>query len=139
MKEVTLEAKKILADNLKAYRAFYKVSQLEMAKRVHMSYRGYGKMERLEVAASLDTLEKVADCLGLSPAMLLCQDMMQFIADPRQMKKTEKELAAEFEKKLEDVIDNSVVPKCDINDSCEEPEIPEETIEIVINMRIRKK
>ena len=56
-----LQGKEILAQNLKAYRIMFKMSQLEMAQRVHMSYRGYGKLERQEVAACLDTIDKVAD------------------------------------------------------------------------------
>ena len=53
-----LQGKEILAQNLKAYRIMFKMSQLEMAQRVHMSYRGYGKLERQEVAACLDTIDK---------------------------------------------------------------------------------
>ena len=87
MSEKSLPAKTVLAQNLKAYRIVFKMSQLEMAKHVHMSYRGYGKLERMEVAASLDTLDKIADYLGLSPAMLLCQDMIRFLADVAPKKK----------------------------------------------------
>ena len=93
MNEQSLQAKAVLAQNLKAYRIFFKMSQLEMAKHVHMSYRGYGKLERMEVAASLDTLDKIADYLGLSPAMLLCQDMIRFLADvsPKEKRKRSKD------------------------------------------------
>ena len=76
-----LQGKEILAQNLKAYRIMFKISQLEMAQRVHMSYRGYGKLERQEVAACLDTIDKVADYLGLTPAMLLCPGMMCLLSD----------------------------------------------------------
>ena len=76
-----LQGKKILAQNLKAYRIMFKMSQLEMAQRVHMSYRGYGKLERQEVAACLDTIDKVADYLGLTPAMLLCPGMVCLLSD----------------------------------------------------------
>ena len=72
-----MNVKKILSQNLKAYRAYYGLSQLAMSERVHMSYRGYGKLERLEVSTTIDTLEKVATYLGLTPAMLLCPDMMR--------------------------------------------------------------
>ncbi len=94
MNEQSLQAKAVLAQNLKAYRIFFKMSQLEMAKHVHMSYRGYGKLERMEVAASLDTLDKIADYLGLSPAMLLCQDMIRFLADvaPKKKRKRSKDV-----------------------------------------------
>ena len=76
-----LQGKEILAQNLKAYRIMFKMSQLEMAQRVHMSYRGYGKLERQEVAACLDTVDKVADYLGLTPAMLLCPGMVCLLSD----------------------------------------------------------
>ena len=110
MNEQSLQAKAVLAQNLKAYRIFFKMSQLEMAKHVHMSYRGYGKLERMEVAASLDTLDKIADYLGLSPAMLLCQDMIRFLADvvPKKKRKRSKD-AEEHEQQaqLEDDIDDN--------------------------------
>ena len=73
----------------------FKMSQLEMAQRVHMSYRGYGKLERQEVAACLDTIDKVAAYLGLTPAMLLCPGMMCLLSDvepekyPKQIIKEE--------------------------------------------------
>ena len=76
-----LQGKEILAQNLKAYRIMFKISQLEMAQRVHMSYRGYGKLERQEVAACLDTVDKVAGYLGLTPAMLLCPGMVCLLSD----------------------------------------------------------
>ena len=110
MNEQSLQAKAVLAQNLKAYRIFFKMSQLEMAKHVHMSYRGYGKLERMEVAASLDTLDKIADYLGLSPAMLLCQDMIRFLADvaPKKKRKRSKD-AEEHEQQVkfaDDIDDN---------------------------------
>ena len=76
-----MNVKKILSQNLKAYRAYYGLSQLAMSERVHMSYRGYGKLERLEVSTTIDTVEKVATYLGLTPAMLLCPDMMRHVKD----------------------------------------------------------
>ena len=76
-----LQGKEILAQNLKAYRIMFKISQLEMAQRVHMSYRGYGKLERQEVAACLDTVDKVAGYLGLTPAMFLCPGMVCLLSD----------------------------------------------------------
>lgn len=90
-----LQGKEILAQNLKAYRIMFKMSQLEMAKRVHMSCRGYGKLERQEVAACLDTIDKVAAYLELTPAMLLCPGMMCLLSDvepekyPKQIIKEE--------------------------------------------------
>ena len=105
MSEKSLPAKTVLAQNLKAYRIVFKMSQLEMAKHVHMSYRGYGKLERMEVAASLDTLDKIADYLGLSPAMLLCQDMIRFLADVAPKKKRKRSKDAEEHEQQEQLAD----------------------------------
>ena len=105
MSEQSLQAKAVLAQNLKAYRIFFKMSQLEMAKHVHMSYRGYGKLERMEVAASLDTLDKIADYLGLSPAMLLCQDMIRFLTDVAPKKKRKRSKDAEEHEQQEQLAD----------------------------------
>ncbi len=110
MNEQSLQAKAVLAQNLKAYRIFFKMSQLEMAKHVHMSYRGYGKLERMEVAASLDTLDKIADYLGLSPAMLLCQDMIRFLADvaPKKKRKRSKDAEEHEEQvKFDEIFDDN--------------------------------
>ena len=125
MNEQSLQAKAVLAQNLKAYRIFFKMSQLEMAKHVHMSYRGYGKLERMEVAASLDTLDKIADYLGLSPAMLLCQDMIRFLADvaPKKKRKRSKEVGEhEQQEQLADGIDDNEaqLPSEECADSGEE-------------------
>ena len=107
MNEQSLQAKAVLAQNLKAYRIFFKMSQLEMAKHVHMSYRGYGKLERMEVAASLDTLDKIADYLGLSPAMLLCQDMIRFLADVTPKKKRKRSKDAEEHEQQEQLANSA--------------------------------
>ena len=134
MNEQSLQAKAVLAQNLKAYRIFFKMSQLEMAKHVHMSYRGYGKLERMEVAASLDTLDKIADYLGLSPAMLLCQDMIRFLADvaPKKKRKRSKD-AEEHEEQVKfanDIDDNEAwLQSKDCADSGEEEAQFEENID----------
>ena len=107
MNEQSLQAKAVLAQNLKAYRIFFKMSQLEMAKHVHMSYRGYGKLERMEVATSLDTLDKIADYLGLSPAMLLCQDMIRFLADVSPKKKRKRSKDAEEHEQQEQLANSA--------------------------------
>lgn len=72
-----MKTKKILAENLKAYREFYDMSQREVAKRAGMSYRGYGKLERQEVSASLDTLDKLSVGLGIPTSLLLSSQMIR--------------------------------------------------------------
>ena len=55
-----MKAGMILANNLKQYRNKQKLSQEELAARSDLSTRGYGKIERGEVHASLGTLDKLA-------------------------------------------------------------------------------
>ena len=71
MNEKTMNAETILANNLKRYRAKQKLSQEELAARSDLSTRGYGKIERGEVQASLGTLDKLARGTGLTQAVLL--------------------------------------------------------------------
>ena len=69
--EKTMNAETILANNLKRYRAKQKLSQEELAARSDLSTRGYGKIERGEVRASLGTLDKLSRGTGLTQAVLL--------------------------------------------------------------------
>ncbi len=66
-----MNAKTILANNLKQFRANRHLSQEELAARAELSTRGYGKIERGEVYASLETLDKLVVGTGLSYAELL--------------------------------------------------------------------
>ena len=66
-----MKAGMILANNLKQYRNKQKLSQEELAARSDLSTRGYGKIERGEVHASLGTLDKLAKATGLTQAALL--------------------------------------------------------------------
>ena len=72
-----MTAKKILAQNLKAYRRIFHLSQEEMAFQTNMSCRGYGKIERQEVAVSIDTLEKLSCGMGVPVEMLLSNSMVR--------------------------------------------------------------
>ena len=63
--------KLVLGQNLKSYRRQNKISQEELAARADLSTRGYGKIERGEVSASLETLDKLAHSTGLSLSELL--------------------------------------------------------------------
>ena len=65
------EAKYVLAKNLKRFRMENNISQEEIAEMANLSVRGYGKIERCEVNASLDTLDKLVDGTGLTRAQLL--------------------------------------------------------------------
>lgn len=72
-----MNAKTILAKNLKTYRKFFHLSQLELALQSDLSFRGYGKIERQEVAASMDTLDKLACGTGLPVELLVSEQMEQ--------------------------------------------------------------
>lgn len=72
-----MNTKAILAQNLKAYRHIFNLSQEEMAFQTNLSCRGYGKIERQEVATSLDTLEKLSCGLGIPVALLLSDNMLR--------------------------------------------------------------
>ena len=63
--------KLVLGQNLKSYRRQNKISQDELAARADLSTRGYGKIERGEVSASLETLDKLAHSTGLTLSELL--------------------------------------------------------------------
>lgn len=63
--------KVVLGENLKSYRRLNKISQEELAARADLSTRGYGKIERGEVSASLETLDKLARSTGLTLSELL--------------------------------------------------------------------
>ena len=72
-----MKTKTILAKNLKAYRRFFHLSQAELALQTNLSFRGYGKIERQEVSASIDTLEKLSCGTGIPVAMLVSAHMEQ--------------------------------------------------------------
>ena len=63
--------KLVLGQNLKSYRRQNKISQEELAARADLSTRGYGKIERGEVSASVETLDKLAHSTGLTLSELL--------------------------------------------------------------------
>ncbi len=66
-----MNAKITLANNLKNFRKHNHISQEELAARSDLSTRGYGKIERGEVYASLETLDKLSNGTGLSLSDLL--------------------------------------------------------------------
>ena len=80
-REIVIETRTtvILARNLKFYRMHYRLSQEEMAWRTGLSHRGYGKIERCEVAASLDTIDKLAFGTGLTTSELLDENMFRYL------------------------------------------------------------
>jgi len=74
-----MTAKKRLAQNLKIYRAYFNLSQMEVALQSDLSFRGYGKIERQEVAASIDTLEKLSCGTGIPVELLLTEHLEEYL------------------------------------------------------------
>ena len=66
-----MHARHILASNIKLYRSMQELTQMELGKIAGISTREIGKLERNEVAATVDTLDKLADAFGISVSNLL--------------------------------------------------------------------
>lgn len=66
-----MHVRHILAGNIKTYRAMQELTQEELGKFSGLSTREIGKLERGEVAATIDTLDKLADAFGISVLHLL--------------------------------------------------------------------
>lgn len=63
--------RKTLGWNMKYHRMKEKLSQEQAAELCHISSKYWGKLERGEQAATIDTLEKIAAGLGISVTELL--------------------------------------------------------------------
>lgn len=66
-----MHARFILAGNIKTYRATQKLTQDELGRISGVSTREIGKLERSEAAATIDTLDKLADAFGIAVSNLL--------------------------------------------------------------------
>lgn len=78
-----MRVKTVLAENLKNYRKMYNLSQEMVAMQSAISIRGYGKLERGEVSATLDTLEKLSCGLGIPIEILLSEHMQDYMCVPQ--------------------------------------------------------
>ena len=65
--------------NLKELRKEKGLSQIEIANITGVTVRGYGKVERGEVGTTVDTLDKIADGLGVSVMRLLMPPQADFV------------------------------------------------------------
>ena len=66
-----MKGREIVSVNLKNYRKKYGLSQSQMAALTGLSVRGIGKIERREVAAEIDSLDKISSGLDISISDLL--------------------------------------------------------------------
>lgn len=70
----TVPYKKILRNNLFAYRKTEKISQKEIALYAKISKDTISLIERENTNVRLDTLEKIASCTGLTISELLTEN-----------------------------------------------------------------
>lgn len=66
-----MNLREVMATNLRRLRSERGLSQEELADRADLNRNYVGMLEREENAATLDTLEKLADVLGVDPSDLL--------------------------------------------------------------------
>jgi transcriptional regulator with XRE-family HTH domain len=66
-----MRLRKALAANLKRLRLVAKLSQEELAHRADMDRTYISSLERGNYAATVDTLERIAEALGVEPVELL--------------------------------------------------------------------
>ena len=60
-----------LAERIRNVRTAYGLSQIEVANRCNMSQCSYSQIERLAGKAQFNTLEKVAEAIGVSTPFLI--------------------------------------------------------------------
>lgn len=63
--------KQIFRDNVKFYRKELKLSQEKLAELSNLSTNYIGDIERTNRKITIDTIEKIANGLGIDPALLL--------------------------------------------------------------------
>ncbi len=63
--------RQVFRDNVKFYRKELKLSQEKLAELSNLSTNYIGDIERTNRKITIDTIEKIADGLGIDPALLL--------------------------------------------------------------------
>lgn len=63
--------RQIFRDNVKFYRKELKLSQEKLAELSNLSTNYIGDIERTNRKITIDTIEKIANGLGIDPALLL--------------------------------------------------------------------
>ena len=61
----------ILANRIRAIRECYNLTQAEVAGKINISPSAYGQIERKAGSSSFDTLNKIADAIGVSLPFLV--------------------------------------------------------------------
>ena len=70
-----MNAKLVLAENVKALKAHYKLANLAFAKMCGVSNGSIGRITKAQVAADLDTIQAIAAACGLQVWQLLAPDL----------------------------------------------------------------
>jgi len=65
---------KVVADNIKGYRAQLGISQMNLAKVANVQPTYVGNIEREEKTMRIDILWKLGEALGIEPHLLLLKD-----------------------------------------------------------------
>lgn len=63
--------RQVFRDNVKFYRKELKLSQEKLAELSNLSTNYIGDIERTNRKITIDTIEKIANGLGINPALLL--------------------------------------------------------------------
>ena len=61
----------LLANRIKQIREAYGLTQLEVAAKINISASAYGQIERRAGSSSFDTLQKIADAIGVTLPFLV--------------------------------------------------------------------
>ena len=69
-----MELREILARNIRIARAAQRLSQERLGERAGLTRNYIGEVERAEKAATVDTIEAIANALDLAPDELLRND-----------------------------------------------------------------
>ena len=61
----------LLANRIKQIREAHSLTQLEVAAKINISASAYGQIERRAGSSSFDTLQKIADAIGVTLPFLV--------------------------------------------------------------------
>ena len=66
-----------LAENLAAYRKYMGYTQKDLAKKSGVTFAQIGNIENQRTSTGIDTVQKLADTLGIDPCMLIARPILQ--------------------------------------------------------------
>lgn len=111
--------KELIAKNIRYYRKLAKLSQKELADKLHISSAAISNWEKGQNSIEIDTLFDLCQILGVSINDMAGRDEKDFPISP-----TEKELISAF-RKADEGIQNSVLKLLDLDDTESKKELSE--------------